>query len=283
MTGVRGKICPEQIKIKIKDIDYHLNKLKRRIQLSGWTDDFQNLKGTDALNTMLAELFNAPKSQQDWVKHSDLSCLLIALNQVESHYPSDREDSTGQFLDVLMQADLMPRGESFDFLVPPWASLSDIAVKLASIMRLPVDQIEKSLLNGMGELGGRQFSLYPTAVELLRNELIRCENCLLGQEMHILNVHPQNNLSSQGQQQMQHNSKQPSTFSLPYVPSMLGNPEEEFLRADEDGDGYISRVEWRKWMHDKEALIRVHNIDKAQLIKVSLFFLLSSYRMSIHY
>lgn len=264
--GARGKVIPQQIKIKIKDIDYHLYKLKRRVLLSGWTDSYQNLRDKELLNSMISQLFQIPDTRQNFVKHSDLSSLLLAVNQMENSGPLD-DNTSGQSLDILMQADLIPSGESFEFFAAPWASLSDIALTLASTIKLPVDQIENCLLNGMGELGERQFSLYPTTIELLRNELIRCEKCLLSQEMYILNQ--ENNL---GPQTQMHSNKQSSTFSLPYLKSMLGNPDEEFQKADEDGDGYISRAEWRKWMHDKETLIRVHNIDKAQLIKAILYF-----------
>lgn len=56
-------------------------------------------------------------------------------------------------------------------------------------------------------------------------------------------------------------------YNAPYVPSFLGHAEDEFIRADEDGDGMISRVEWRKWITEKERIIRVHNNEKAYLIK----------------
>lgn len=51
------------------------------------------------------------------------------------------------------------------------------------------------------------------------------------------------------------------------MPSFLGHVDEEFRRADEDGDGMISRAEWRKWMREKERLVRLHNNEKAYLIK----------------
>lgn len=56
-------------------------------------------------------------------------------------------------------------------------------------------------------------------------------------------------------------------FNTPYVPSFLGHVDDEFKRADEDGDGMISRAEWRKWIGEKERLVRVHNNEKAYLIK----------------
>jgi hypothetical protein len=47
--------------------------------------------------------------------------------------------------------------------------------------------------------------------------------------------------------------------------------------CSQDGDGTINREEWRRWMLEKEEIIRKGNHEKAQLIQVIIFpFLLIS-------
>jgi hypothetical protein len=43
--------------------------------------------------------------------------------------------------------------------------------------------------------------------------------------------------------------------------------DREFNNADQDGDGLISRAEWRQWMADKHNLIQEHNQVKAMLME----------------
>mmetsp|Transcript_10696 Transcript_10696/g.16209 ORF Transcript_10696/g.16209 Transcript_10696/m.16209 type:complete len:1036 (-) Transcript_10696:74-3181(-) len=45
------------------------------------------------------------------------------------------------------------------------------------------------------------------------------------------------------------------------------NADDEFSGADRDGDGVVSRAEWRRWMAEREELIIRSNKEKADLIK----------------
>jgi hypothetical protein len=97
--------------------------MKRRLALSKWTSGYATVASPVELNMMLSDLFQT--SSRNWVSSTDPRELVSALREGDRISPAPAQRNAD--LEVTMLAEVIPGQDSFEFAVPPWALIADIA------------------------------------------------------------------------------------------------------------------------------------------------------------